>query len=308
MKYLNGHSSKSCHSEKLRTKELVNPHTGEEYVAYYPKGYDVLGYFDSGSQVNVSTIVHRASGKTYLLKNEIVRNVNSHFAIRNEIIASYLIESAFPRNDGPSIPRLIEAAHFGDFKHQNYLIEEKKEGSQLSSKIVQDMSHKAKKYVAKELAYALVKLHFLIPDKLLLRSDFMVDRNRLSFNPMQGYRYKAVLDRLCQLPKHGFVHFDLQCPNILFDGRTLSIIDFGRAGITNRCDDFAQLWYNYPPEFVKSVATYYIQQCCLMGIASDEDCYICKRFCRKFRAEHGALAFKRGRIDGWYNEGGGRGA
>jgi|GEM_PF-4815640 len=260
MKYVNGTFLKTC-NERLREKLLTNLHTGKDYIAYYPVGYEVIGYFNSGSQVNVSTVMQRGTGKKFLLKNEDPRAHGLSGALKREMQVSHLVEKVFEPKHAPNIPKAIEGAYFQEAPARSYLIEEQKQGYQLTLELFNGLSNKKKKFVMTELAKNLGRMHFWIPDRYLRLSDFVVETGVYFPDPVSDYRRKASIAPFFNSEKLALIHCDLAPANIIYDGDTLSIIDYGRAGISSRKEDFQSIRRNYSDEFTIRLMDTYVHVC-----------------------------------------------
>ena len=260
MKYKDGTFFKTC-PERLREKVMYNHHTGREYVAYYPKGYDVIEYFNSGSQVNVSTVMQRKTGKIMLLKNEDQHYTSTRGAIKREMQVSHLIEKCMKPSHAPNVPKVIEGAYLCQDPVRSYLIEEQIAGYQLTLGLFNDLSRNKQKFVLTELAKNLGKMHFWIPDRCLKLSGFVIDTGGFYPPPLPEYRKHEQLQPILDSKKLSLVHNDLAPANILYDGTTLSILDYGRACVSSRSLDLVKIQQNYSDEFAARFLNAYIRVC-----------------------------------------------
>jgi thiamine kinase-like enzyme len=254
--------------EKLREKLMYNTATGKEYVAYYPVGYEVTRYFNSGSQVNVSEIVHRRSGAVYLLKNKDPRSEGPSDAINREIMVSQVFYKVFKEKDAMRTPRTIEAAWFKDESRCSYIIEEKKSGYEFWKERFNDLSKSKQKEFIRQLVRNMVLAHFCIPDKILRATDFCIDKPKCVQDSIPDFKHSSKMRELLRVEKLSVVHFDLQSPNILFDGHQVSIIDWGKAGVTDRRYDFQRLSDSFDRKFMVSLCNEYINQCAALKIGN----------------------------------------
>jgi len=290
MKYVNGTFLKTC-NERLREKLMIDPFTHREYMAYYPKGWEIIDYFDHGSQVNVSIIRPRDSNhaawvenKPYLLKNERPDALNlrgrEHYAdlqrlyerenaspsarsaTKRSMQASHLVEKCFKPKYAPKIPKVIEGAYISDNPLRNYLIEEFVPGERLTLDLFNSFSNKKQKHVLNELAKSLCKMHFLIPDRYLRLSGFCIDPNISQYpNPLPQYKRSMEIGSFFESEKLALIHYDLEPKNILYNDETVTIIDYGRATISSRKTDFRRVKENYSNEFAARLMDAYLLVC-----------------------------------------------
>jgi len=271
MKYIDGTFYKSCH-ERLREKVLLNTDTGKEYVAYYPEGYEVLGYFNSGSQVNVSLVRARHSHKNiyrtggvenniFLLKNEDPQARGLSGALKREMQVSHLVAKSFKPQYAPKIPQVIEGAYICNNPIRSYLIEELVPGEPLTLQLFNSLSKTRQKWVLTELAASLCKMHFYIPDRYLKLSEFCIDTGGLFPDPVPGYNRQKEIDPFFLNQKLPLIHDDLSPANIIYDREKITIIDYGRAGISSRKEDFKSARQNYSDKFAMRLMDRYLLVC-----------------------------------------------
>ena len=268
MKYIDGRFLKTCPAvdrERLREKVLLNTDKGEEYVAYAPAGWEIIDYFNHGSQVHVSTVRPRkgnrnrldgTEGRIYLLKNEHPRSLNgARGALKCEMQVSHIVLKSFPeqkRKYAPKIPNVVEGCYYNSDPVRSYIIEEKSPGEWLTLDYFNSFSRTQQKYILTEFAKSICKLHFSLDPKYMKLSEFNVDRYGLHPFPVERYPHEDEIVRYFSSPKLPLIHYDLAPANVLYDDRTkaLTIIDFGRAGISDRRIDFQRIRANWDDKFV----------------------------------------------------------
>ena len=257
IKYINGKFLKSC-PERLREKIFLNTHTGKEYVAYYPSGWEALGYYNSGSQVNVTTVrIRKGDGKVFLLKNKDplatgLCNIGDN-ALKSSMQVDLLVKKSFPNPKyAPKIPSILEGALICDSPTRSYLIEELVPGDNLSLRLFENASRKRQKHILLDLAKSLYKLHFKIPEASIKKSHFLVENPYVFLEGLEAYPRCGEITPILQNKTASVVHYDLAPGNIIYDwaGKAVTVIDFGCAGVTNRLEEFKRINQNYDHRFL----------------------------------------------------------
>ena len=161
----------------------------------------------------------------------------------------HLVEKCFRPKHAPKIPRVIEGAYINNNPIRSYLIEELVPGTSLSEDLFNDLSKTRQKLVLIELAKTIAKMHFRIPDAQLKISRFPTKSYHYYPDPAKRYKNRQNMVSFFESRKLALTHSDLISRNILYDGKDVIVLDYGRAWCGPRLVDFSSLRITYSENF-----------------------------------------------------------
>jgi len=238
MKYANGKIYDN-RKEPLQYSKLVDKE-GQTYTACYPSNYKIVGPLGCGAQQWATIVMDVHSSKSYVLKNS---KWNKGKDLVSTSVAIDMCLKGFS-DKMVSVPKIREASN--SIYGSEYIIEELCAASAHMDALVLDSIHpKEHKEIARAVARLLIHTHYKV-DMSMITQYLKADYGRLDKSDIA--RANNVPDSFWMInddKKTSLLHNDLHEGNILYNGSTISVIDWGHAIIGQPSRDLLSIVSNY---------------------------------------------------------------
>jgi serine/threonine protein kinase len=259
VKFINGKMYPK-YKDLLQRPKLITEE-GEEYTAYCPKNYKVLGFKAVGAQYYVSEI-EDSHNKVWILKN-IKPNKNPDdadgvLAWKTVVCVNDIALKKFYGRTGVRVPAIHSAWHSDD--GSNYIIEEKKYGIHLTQTVINALPSAEKKMLVRWLASFLAEVHSIymptdVLDAKKIKRETEYPQKDDYFKTKQVY-YNCSIGRQTSI-----VHSDLKPENILYDADGICVIDWASARLSASSLEFVTMYNNkeYSDQFMDDLMDTYMR-------------------------------------------------
>jgi hypothetical protein len=226
----NGAYDENTMGDKTKPKEL--------YQVVYPNDWRPVEFVNAGTQSACFTIKSPA-GNEYVLKNEVSPGRwNEDFVVYREFIGRMFMQYYDGAIRGPN---LLQCG-------SKYIIETNVGGGKLlKRRMLEHLPQKERDDITFSIAEMLYYMHFnygkaerIVP--YLLTESFKKPFERDEYEPVVGITTADKFDEMMAMDGVSFSQGDPHGENMTYRDGTISIIDFGRCGKTDRRTDFATLW------------------------------------------------------------------